>query len=105
MPVDPEHEKDEPPELVQSDSEDDDERMVYSLTDPSESKRPSSDSEKEAVVEFVLKRARMSANAFRRSPQPRCASHFSGQQQPLPESGRRSAEEELRSFLASTKVR
>ena len=52
-----------------------------------------------------IQRARLSAHALRRSPRPRCPRPSSGQQQPPPDAGRRSAERELRSLLGSTKVR
>ena len=77
---------------------------------------PSIDSEEDAADESPPKRgttaaeapskcARMKAHALRHRTQPRCFQDFSGQQEPPPDSGRRKAEEELRSLLASSKVR
>ena len=99
MPVELDDERDEPPELAQSDGEDGDERMVYFLTNPDDSKCPSSESGEETAAKPVAKRVRMSARALPQSSQPRCVTHVAGQQQLLFESSWHSAREELRSLL------
>ena len=80
------------PELYQESDSDNDERMVYEPTDPSEPRCPSgdssSDSEEEEVSASLAKRPRLLARALRHSSLPRCPWDFSGQPQPSPDSSR-----------------